>query len=293
MTRRHRRGAKRPVRMQLATLTISTTLVLVLLGLVALTVLTARNMSRYMRENLTVTLMLGDSVSSAQCRDLRLRLSHKPYVRHVTYVSKEQALKEQTQAMGSDPSEFLGVNPFVATLEVQLVADYANIDSLRWIAKALRKDQRVTDVAYQEDLMASVNRNLNRVSLALLVLAVLLTFVSFSLINNSVRLGIYARRFQIHTMKLVGAKWSFIRRPFLRRAFWMGVLASLLACMVLGGMVYALWQYEPAATCVLSWTEVAVGAAVVFAFGIVISTLCTRISVNHFLKMKAGELHYQ
>lgn len=277
--------------MQLATLTISTTLVLVLLGLVALTVLTARNMSRYMKENLTVTLMLGDSVTTAQSRDLRLQLANQPYVRRVTYVSKEQALKEQTEAMGSDPSEFLGVNPFVATLEVQMVADYANLDSLRWIAKALKKDQRVTEVAYQEDLMDSVNRNLNRVSLALLVVAVLLTFVSFSLINNSVRLGIYARRFQIHTMKLVGARWSFIRRPFLKRAFWMGMLASLLACTVLGGMVYALWQYEPAAADFVSWQEMALGAVVVFAFGIVISTLCTRISVNHFLKMKAGELY--
>jgi cell division transport system permease protein len=279
--------------MQLATLTISTTLVLVLLGLVTLTVLTARNMSRYMKENLTVTLMLGDSVSSTQSHDLSLQLADKLYVRNVTYISKEQALKEQTEAMGSDPSEFLGVNPFVATLEIQLVADYANLDSLRWIAKTLKEDHRVTDVAYQEDLMDSVNRNLNRVSLALLVVAILLTFVSFSLINNSVRLGIFARRFQIHTMKLVGARWAFIRRPFIRRAFWMGMLSSLLACVVLGGMAHALWTYEPSATCVLSWQELGIGAAVVFAFGIVITTVCTRISVNHFLRMTAGELYKQ
>ncbi len=279
--------------MQWLTLTISTTMVLVLLGLVSMTVLTARNMSRYMRENLTVTVMLADSVDAAQNKALSLSLASKPYTRHVTYISKEQALREQTAAMGSDPSEFLGVNPFVATLELQLMADYANRDSLRWIARTLRKDARVTDVSYQEDLMDSLNRNLNRLSLCLLVLAALLTFVSFSLINNSVRLGIHSRRFMIHTMKLVGARWGFIRRPFLVRAFWTGVLSSLLACAVIGGMAYALYRYEPAVLTVVSWQELAITAAVILTFGIIITTLCTRISVNRYLRMTAGQLYNQ
>lgn len=284
MTRRRKKTGRQNTGMQLVTLTISTTMVLVLLGLVTLTVLTARNMSRYMKENLTVTIMLGDSVDAAESRALRHELAHKVYARRITYISKEQALKEQSAAMGSDPSEFLGVNPFVATLELQLRADYANRDSLRWIARTLRKDARVTDVAYQEDLMDSVNRNLNRLSLCLLALAVLLTVISFSLINNSVRLGVYARRFQIHTMKLVGARWGFIRRPFQRQAFWMGVLSSLLACAALAGIIYALWRMEPQLLTILSWQEMAIAAGIVFAFGIIICTLCTRISVNRFLR---------
>ena len=279
--------------MQWLTLTISTTMVLVLLGLVAMTVLTARNLSRYMRENLTVTVMLADSIDDAQSKALRRDLSSKPYTRHVTFISKEQALREQTAAMGSDPSEFLGVNPFVASMELQLRADYANRDSLRWIARSLRKDTREAEEANQEDLMNSVNRNLNRLSLCLLVLAALLTFVSFSLINNSVRLGIHSRRFLIHTMKLVGARWGFIRRPFLVRAFWMGVAASLLACAVMGAMAYAICRYEPAVLTIVSWRELAITAAVIFTFGIIITTLCTRISVNRYLRMTAGQLYNQ
>jgi len=278
--------------MQAVTLCISTTMVLILLGLVVLSVLTTHNLTNYVREHLTVTVMLSDSVTAKEGKALGQKLQESYYVKDVAYISKEQALKEQSEAMGSDPSEFLGVNPFVATLEMHLKAEYANTDSLRKIAQQLKKNKRqVTDVAYQENLAEQVNRNLNRVSMVLLGLAVLLIFVSYSLISNSVRLDIYSRRFSIHTMKLVGASWAFIRWPFLRRSMNIGIVASLLACVALCGMVYGLYQYQPGVEGIITWMELSVMAVAVFVFGFVIMLFCTLLSVNKFLRMSAGELY--
>ena len=276
---------------QLVTLCISTAMVLVLLGLVVFSVQTSRNLSQWVKENLTVTVMLSDDVSVNGAKMLCRDLYHRPYSRNIDYISKEQALKEQTEAMGSDPSEFLGVNPFPATLELQLKSDYANRDSLKWIAKELQKNPKITDVAYQVDLMDSVNRNLTKLNLLLLGLAVLLTFVSFSLINNTVRLSVYSRRFIIHTMKLVGASWGFIRRPFMNQALLIGVIAAIMAIAVLGGLFYGLYYYEPNIVAVISWRELAITAGAVLLFGIIITAACSYISVNRFLRMSAGELY--
>ena len=287
--RKKKTGSRRGV--QWVTLCISTAMVLVLLGIIVFSVQTSRNLSAWVKENLTVTVMLGDDVSVNEAKRLCRDLYHRPFARNIDYVSKEQALKEQTEAMGSDPSEFLGVNPFVATLELQLKSDYANRDSLRWIVDELQKNAKVTDVAYQEDLMDNVNKNLGRINIVLLCLAVLLTFVSFSLINNTVRLSVYSRRFLIHTMKLVGASWGFIRRPFIRQAVVVGVVAALLAIAVLGAGVYALYTFEPNILNIITWRELTITAVAVLLFGLIITLLCTWISVNRFLKMTAGELY--
>lgn len=282
---RSRRG------MQVITLCISTTMVLVLLGMVVFSVLSARNLSAHMKENLTMTVMLKDSVSVNDAHMLCRELYHRPYSHNIDYISKEQAQREQVKELGSDPTEFLGFNPFPATLEVQLAADYANSDSLKWIAKEIRKDRRVSDLAYMEDLMDRVNANLSRVSIILLVLAVLLTFVSFSLISNTVRLSIYARRFLIHTMKLVGASWGFIRRPFLKQAVGIGIIAAFLANGVLGAGFYGLYLTQPGVLSIVTWEVLGITAGAVFVFGIVITLLCAWLAVNKFLRMRASELY--
>ncbi len=273
------------------TLCISTALVLILLGMVVFSVLSARNLSSYVKENLTVTMMLGEDITDPEARKLCNDLRKNSYISHITYISKEQALKEQTEAMGTDPSEFIGMNPFVPSIELQLKAQYANTDSLKWIASGLKSDKRITDITYPQDLMDSVNNNLNKINLVLLILAVLLTCVSFSLINNTVRLGMYARRFTIHTMKLVGASWGFIRRPFLGNAVGIGLLAALLADGVLAAGVYALYTYEPGVLTVITWQVMAVTGGAVFLFGVLITLLCAYVSVNKFLRMKAGDLY--
>ena len=287
--RKKNAGSRRGV--QLVTLCISTAMVLVLLGMVVFSVLTSRNLSQWVRENLTVTIMLSDDVSANGAKLLCRDLYHRPYSRNLDYISREQALKEQADAMGSDPSEFLGVNPFPATLELQLKSDYANRDSLKWIAAELKKLPQVADVAYQVDLMDSVNRNLAKINLVLLVLALLLTFVSFSLINNTVRLSVYSRRFIIHTMKLVGASWGFIRRPFMNQALLVGIVAAVIAIAVLGVCIYGLYYYEPHVMNIITWRELTIVGASVLLLGIIITAVCSYISVNKFLRMSAGELY--
>lgn len=277
--------------LQGVTLCISTALVLILLGMVVFSVLTARNLSEYVKENLTVTVMLGENMTGTEAQRLCQDLRKRRYISHITYISKEQALKEQTAAMGTDPSEFLGVNPFVASVELQMKGEYANTDSLKWIAKELKQDKNVTDITYPQNLMDSVNRSLQKINIVLLALAVLLTCVSFSLINNTVKLGVYARRFTIHTMKLVGASWNFIRRPFLCNAIGVGLLAAILADGVLAGGIYALYTYEPGVINVLTWQALAITGGSVVLFGLLITLLCAYFSVNKFLKMTAGDLY--
>ena len=287
--RREKTGRRQGV--QLVTLCISTAMVLVLLGLVVFSVQTSRNLSQWVKENLTVTVVLNDEVSVGDAKQFQQDLIHRPFSKDIHYISREQALKEQTEAMGSDPSEFLGMNPFPATLELQLHSDYANADSLVWISEELRKNPKVTDVAYQVDLMDSVNRNLAKLNILLLVLAVLLKFISFSLINNTVRLSVYSRRFLIHTMKLVGASWGFIRRPFMKQGLLVGILAALIAIIVLGSGVYGLYYYEPGIQFIITWRELVITGLAVLVFGLVITLTCSYISVNRFLRMPPGELY--
>lgn len=287
--RKKNTGSRRGV--QLVTLCISTAMVLVLLGLVVLSVQTSYNLSKWVKENLTVTVMLSDDVSANGAKLLCRDLYHRPYSKNIDFISREQALKEQTQAMGSDPSEFLGVNPFPATLELQMHSDYANRDSLKWIAAEIRKNPQVADVTYQVDLMDSVNKNLTKLNLLLLALALLLAFVSYELISNMVRLSVYSRRFIIHTMKLVGASWGFIRRPFLKQALAVGIIAAIMAICVLGACYYALLSYEPNVANVITWRELTITAVAVLVLGILITVFCTYLSVNRFLRMTPGELY--
>lgn len=283
---RSRRG------LQVVTLCISTAMVLVLLGLVVFSVLTARNLSAYVKENLRVTVMLSEDVTNPEAEQMCRELRQRPYVTDLTYISKEEALKELTAELGADPTEFTdGVNPTLASVEMQMKADYANGDSLQWIEKELKKNAKVQEISYPKDLMEQVNRTLAKINFVLLVLAVLLLIISFSLINNSVKLGVYARRFTIHTMKLVGASWGFIRWPFLRRSIGIGLLAAVLAILVLGGCVYALYRYDPEVLTVITWQDMSITAVVVVVAGVLITSLCAYFSVNKFLRMKAGELY--
>lgn len=279
--------------MQFMTSCISTTLVLLLLGLVVFFVLTANNLSVYVRENIAFTLVLNENAREADILTYQKELEQKPYIKQSTYISKEQALKEQTEAMGTDPAEFLGYNPFSPSIEIKLNADYANSDSIRWIKTELAANKQVTDIDYPQELLDAVNSNIRKVSLFLLGLAGLLAFISFALINNMIRLTVYSKRFLIHTMKLVGASWGFIRRPFLLRNVWLGLLAAALADGLLMGFASLLVRYEPDLLVIVTPEVMTVVMSAVFLFGVLITTFCAYVSINKYLRMRVCELYCQ
>lgn len=278
--------------MQFVTSSISTTLVLLLLGLVVFFVLAAHNLSVYVRENINFSVLISDEMKESDILKLQKKLNKEDFVKETEYISKKQALKEQTEAMGTDPEEFLGYNPFTASIEIKLHSDYANSDSIAKIEKLIKKNTNIREVLYQRDLIDAVNENIRNITLVLLALAVVLTFISFALINNTIRLAIYSKRFLIHTMKLVGASWSFIRRPFLYRNIWSGILAAVVADAVLMGTAYWLVSYEPELIRVITPEVMLLVSAAVFVFGIAITFLCAYLSINKYLRMKANTLYY-
>lgn len=277
--------------MQFITAGISTTMVLFLLGLVVFFVLTANNLSVYIRENISFSAILDDGVKETSIIKFQERLNKKDYVKQTIYISKEQALKEQTEAMGTDPTEFLGQNPFSASIEIKLKANYTHPDSIKWIEKELLKEKSIIELNYPQNLLESVNNNIRKISVFLLVLAALLSLISFSLINNTIRLTIYSKRFLIHTMKLVGASWGFIRRPFMIRNFWIGVVSAAAAGAILTLSAYLAVKYEPELLAIITPESIVIVICAVLFFGILITTLCAYISINKYLRMKINELY--
>ena len=289
--KKRKRLTGRHIGMQAVSLCISTTMVLILLGLVVAFMLSARNLSTSVRENMSVNVVLGDTVSVSDGQQLATQLQQRPFARQVQYISAEEALAIMTVELGADPVEFAGVNPFLAEIKILLKADYANTDSLARLSQTLKTDSLVTDVYYAQDEINAADHNLNFVGLVLLVISALLIFICYTLISNSVQLGVYARRFTIHTMKLVGARWSFIRRPFLVRSIIIGLISSLLATIVLVAIGYSLYRYQNSLAQLMTWTDVFITIAAVFVFGFAIMLFCTLLSVNRFLRMTAGELY--
>lgn len=284
---------KRPLLdMQFITACISTTMVLMLLGVVAFFVLSARDLSGYVRENISFTALLSDDMKETDILKFQKRLDQEPYVKSTTYISKEQALREETEAMGTNPQEFVGYNPFSASIEINLNSVYANSDSLVWIEKEIMAKGKVVEITYPEALIDAVNKNVRKISIVLLGLAMLFAVISFSLINNTIRLTIYAKRFLIHTMRLVGADWGFIRRPFLVRNMWVGFISALLANGLLMLMGYWIVRHEPELVNIVRPHTMLLVMSMVLAFGIIITVLCAYLSINRYLRMKTDSLYY-
>lgn len=274
---------------------ISTTLVLILLGIVVLFVTVGTNFSRQLREGLTVEVMLNDSITNKDLMTTQSRLREAPYARKVDYISKERGTREMNEALKSDMIDFLGVSPIPAEFEVYLKADYANFDSISHYEKSMKAMPGVSEVNYPRDIMTSLDRTIPTVGLGLLVIAGLLALVSFSLINNTIRMSIYARRYSIHTMKMVGAKWSFIRRPFIWQAFRIGLVAAILAGGLLAGGLYYL-QFEAGAGDIyfnqLITPEVwIITLGVIFVCGLLLTMWCAYWSVNKHLHMSTSEMY--
>ena len=278
--------------MQFVTSSISTTLVLLLLGSVVFFVLAARNLSVYVRENINFSILLSEDMKEVDILKYQKKLNQEPFVKSSEYISKEQALQEQAEAMGTNPKDFLGYNPFTASIEVKLHSHYANSDSISKIEKKITQDSNIQEVLYRKELIDAVNENIRNITIVLLTLAAILTLISFALINNTIRLAIYSKRFLIHTMKLVGASWNFIRRPFLRKHVWSGIVAAIVADAILMGGAYWAVMYEPELIRVITPEIMLVVCGSVCIFGIVITWLCAYISISKYLRMRADSLYY-
>ncbi len=279
------------IKMNVVTSCISTMLVLVLVGTVVFFVSVAANFSVQLRENFIVTLMLDDDISPAETAALKARLKALPCAAGVSYVSKQQARLTQQQALGGSPADFNGDNPMPASFEMRLKADYANGDSLARVMPALKAEHFVIDIDYPDKLMDSINRNIRNVSTVLMVVAALLMFVSFVLINNTMRLSVYSRRFEIRTMQLVGARPSFIRLPFMLSAFWVGFIAAAAACALLAAAITALEEFDPAMGHDITWQVWALTLGSVTGCGILLILFCAYVSVNKYLRMSTQRIY--
>ncbi|MBR5592978.1 MAG: permease-like cell division protein FtsX [Bacteroidaceae bacterium] len=284
---------KKPIlNIQTLSVYISTTLVLLLLGVMGILFVSGQSISRKIKENFTMTVVIDSKVDEPAILKLKSIIDKKDYVLNSTYISKEDALNEAKESLGADPMELLGINPYEAEIEISLKKEFSNVEKMVGIEKELLKNKGVTEVIYHKGHIDAVNRNIHKVGLLLLTLLVLLTVISWSLISNLVRLSIYSKRFLLHTMKLVGATWAFIRRPFLLKNMWIGLVAGIIANTLLGAALYLLQQHSPEVALLLPVRELAIVGAAVIAFGIIICTLCAFLSVNRFLRMRNNDLYF-
>ncbi|MBR6371304.1 MAG: permease-like cell division protein FtsX [Bacteroidaceae bacterium] len=283
---------KRKIDLLFITSCISTSLVLTLIGLITLLLLTARDISKKFRQEMTVEVILKDDINESQLSSLSMKIKNSPYCESLTSITKEDALKEMSEAMGTDPSMFLEYNPFYASLNIRLKEEYTVNDSLTLIARELASAGGVKDVTWQKELLDTMNDNIRKLAIILIVLALVLALISLTLIRNTIKLTIYSQRFILYSMKLVGARWSFIRRPFVKRNLLIGLLSAILACLAIyGGLKFGISR-EPWLSVLLEKRIITTVALVVTATGLLITYLCALASVNRFLRMKSGELHY-
>ena len=271
---------------------ISIALVLFLLGLVFLIGVLGNKLSVYVKENISFSIVLKDNLRESDIKRMQKALDVLPYIKSTEYISKEQAAKELEEELGENPETFLGFNPLLASIEVKLHSEYANADSLRLIEKKIKNYTSVSDLLYRKDMMQMVNDNVKRVSLILLVLAVMLMSISFVLISNTIRLLIYSKRFLIHTMKLVGATSGFIRRPFVCYNVVSGIFASILAILMLTGSLYYLQNELSGFIQLLDVKVLMVVYAGVLIMGTLLSVTATVFAVNKYLRMGVDKLYY-
>lgn len=274
------------------TSTFSMSLVLFLVGLVTLLLFLARDISIYVRENINLSVILEDKIPDSYVKRIEKYISAAPFAKSHEYISKEQALKDHVASLGEDPQDFLGYNPLMASIEVKLNADYAHPDSVVMIEKKLSAFDHVNRIVYQKDLVSLVNENVKKISLVLLGLAAVLLIISLALINNTVRLAVYSNRFLINTMKLVGAKHWFIRRPYVLRGALNGLLAAFLSLIYLAAMLYYV-QYEFGLTSLLISVESAlIVVLLVVLTGIFLTALSSFFAVGRYLRMKTNDMYF-
>jgi len=283
---------KRKLRSSYFTSIVSISLVLFLMGLVGLLALNANRLAIHVKENIGFSVILKEEAKEVDIIRLQKNLDAKVYVKSTDYISREEAAQQTREALGEDFIEFLGYNPLPASIDVKFYAEYANIDSIASIELDLQRFDEVQEVIYQKSLIHLVNDNVRKISLIILAFSGLMFFIAIALVNNTIRLSVYARRFLINTMQLVGATRSFIRRPFLLRSAGHGIYAAIIAILLLIGVIYLIQKEFME---MISFKDVEIlGILFIFVIllGIILNWISTFFAVNKYLRMKSDDLYY-
>jgi cell division transport system permease protein len=271
---------------------ISISLVLLMIGMLGLIIINAKQLSEYVREKIGFTIVLHDNINEVEVNRIQKTLNAGEYVKSTRFIDKETAAKELTEDLGEDFTGFLGYNPLFASIEVKLHAKYTHPDSLLILKKEFLSYSQIKEVYYQKNLVTIINQNARKISFALILISGLLTFIFVGLINNTIRISVYAQRFSINTMQMVGASNSFIRKPFLQQSIFLGIYGGIIANIVLFISIYSYKKELLGVISIASASTLVIVFLLVFAFGLIISFLSTYFAVNKFLRLKFDELFY-
>jgi cell division transport system permease protein len=275
------------------TATISISLVLFLLGLIILLSLFTQNLSVYVKENLSFDIILSDDIKDMEITRLVKKLKATDFVKSTEYISKEAAAKQLEAEIGQNPEAFLGFNPLPGMITVRLNSQYADTEMIPVIEQQIKGfSSDISNIEYRKELMELVTDNFKKVGIILFGLTAVLLFISFALINNTIRLTIYSKRFLIHTMKLVGATAGFIRKPFIVTQIFSGVIAAIIAVGLLFGGLFYLSQNVAEIGGFVDTNTLLIVSAGVLASGIFISISATYFAVNKYLKMDGDDLFF-
>jgi len=269
----------------------SITLVLLTLGILGLILVHAKNLSNYVKENIVLNVIVDEGAKEAEVLQFQKELNGNPAVKQTQYVNKELAARNLTQDLGEDFVNFLGYNPLLSTVDIYLKADYANNKSIETLKATISKNPVVKEVIYQSSLIDMVNQNINTIGIILLGFGVILLVISIALINNTIRLAIYSQRFLIKSMQLVGATKNFIRKPFILVAMLHGLIGSLLAVIILLGLLYYAQKEIPEIIILRSYTEFGIVFLFLVGLGIFITALSTTFAVSRYLRLKIYDLY--
>ena len=283
---------RRRIQSSSVTTVISVSLVLFLLGLLGILFISAKKIADHFKENIDFHVYLKDNAKDEEVERLHNFLNASSYVKSSEYLSKDSAAARYKKKIGEDFERFIGYNPLPASMEVQLKAAYANHDSIVWIQKQILDFSSVKEFDYQESLVNMVNKNINRLELILVIFIGLLMLIALGLINNTIRLAIYSRRYIIKTMQLVGATAGFIRKPFLLNGIKHGIISGIIANLILGGIIYAALKNIPDLEKVTDVRMMIYLYGIILILGILISGISTFFAVRKYLRLSSEELYY-
>lgn len=274
-----------------ASVVISLSLVLFVVGLLGLVLINAQRLSDYVKENVGFTIILKDGINEIETLKFQKILDASEFAKNTTFITKEEATQNLKADLGEDFVEFLGYSPLLASIDVKLSADYANNDSLQLITNELIENNNVFEVYYQEDLVEKLNSNVNKLSLFLLAFCILLFFIAFILINNTIRLSVYSKRFIIRTMRLVGATNNFIQKPFISKGIYQGIYSSIIAIFMLIGAIELVQTDTANMLNIDDLKIIGIVFFLIFTSGLFISLFSTYFAVRKFIKLNEHELY--